>query len=155
MCPISSFHHSSMFRCTNRHALHRRLLFFIFISISFLLITITRQQEISSSPSIIDQTIILVRTSHYCQSRLDYLRQSWIPPNSVDQSNIYFLTDNLAKYSNGARFDSLPKFIETNCPETHNQMDLCCKTASEFEFFYNQSQSNSKLHWMCRFDDDE
>jgi fringe protein len=110
------------------------------------------QENFSFSSSIIDQTIILIRTSHYCQSRLDYLRQSWIP---TKQSNIYFLTDNLSKYSNKTILNSFKNFIETNCPETHNAFDLCCKTSHEFELFHNLSQRNSNLHWLCRFDDDQ
>ena len=146
-----------MFRYANRYALHRRLVvvFFISICISLLLTTQTSQQNPSLSKSIIDQTIILIRTSHNCQSRLNYLQQSWIPTDYSQQSNIYFLTDSLLNYTNQTLVKSFRNFIETNCPQTHNQLDLCCKTASEFEFFYNLSSINPNLQWMCRFDDDQ
>ena len=45
--------------------------------------------------------------------------------------------------------------IDTNCSETHDRFDLCCKTAHEFELFKNLSRVNSELEWMCRFDDDQ
>jgi len=146
-----------MVRCANRYALHRRLLILLLISISisFLLIIITTPQNTSFSSTITEQTIIIIRTSHYCQSRLNYLYQSWIPKNFSQQLNIYVLTDNLSKYSNEKFLNFFKNLIETNCPDTHNQLDLCCKTAHEFELFYNLSQINSNLHWMCRFDDDQ
>jgi len=144
-----------MSRRINRYTLYRRLLL-TFISISFLVILIKNQENFSfSSSSINDQTIILVRTSHYCQSRLDYLRQSWIPTSLSQQSNIYILTDDLSKYTNQILLNSFKNFIEANCSETHDPLDLCCKTSHEFELFYNLSQFNSNLHWLCRFDDDQ
>ncbi len=155
----NTFIHSSMLCRANRYALHRRrrllLVLLISISISFLLIRLKTQENISFSSTIIDQTIILIRTSHYCQLRLDYLRQSWIPTSFSEQSNIYILTDNISKYSNKILLNSFKNIIEANCSETHNRFDLCCKTAHEFELFYNLSQKNSNLRWMCRFDDDQ
>lgn len=145
-----------MLRRINRYALHRRRILLISFSIfSLLILLIIQENLLFSSSKIIDQTIILVRTSHYCQSRLNYLRQSWIPSSLSKQSNIYFLTDNLSKYSNQNLLNSFQNFIQTNCPETHNQLDLCCKTAHEFELFYNLSKTNSNLQWLCRFDDDQ
>jgi fringe protein len=142
-----------MFRPINRYALQRRLLLLVLltISISFLLTIIKTH---STSP-IIDQTIILIRTSHYCQSRLNYLQQSWIPTSLSQQSNIYFLTDSLLNYTNKTLLNSFQNIIETNCPQTHDQLDLCCKTAHEFELFTNLSLKNSNLQWLCRFDDDQ
>ena len=143
-----------MFRRTNRLVLNRRLLLLVlpllYVSSCFLFILLEKQKNISF-PSI----IILVRTSHYCQARLDYLRRSWIPTNHSQQSNIYFLTDNLANYTNQTILRSFLHLIETDCPQNHDATALCCKTAHEFELFENLSRRNSHLQWMCRFDDDQ
>ena len=145
-----------MFRRTNRLILnHSRcrlvlLLFPLYVTSCFLFIFYHSQKNISF-PS----TIILIRTSHYCQARLDYLRQSWIPNDHSQQSNIYLLTDNLLNYNNQTLLHSFDNLIETDCPQTHEPRALCCKTAHEFELFYNLSSRNPNLHWMCRFDDDQ
>jgi len=141
----------------SRYALRRRriLILFIAISIFSILITMSNQKNDSFTPTIVDRTIILIRTSYHCQSRLNYLLQSWISPNLTEQSNIYLLTDKITKYVNKTILNSFKHLIETNCSETHQRSDLCCKTAHEFELFYNLSQRNSNLDWMCRFDDDQ
>ena len=146
-----------MFRRLCRFALHRRwLLLFCFLMNFVIFLTLSRVKRNSSQfNSIRDRTVIFVRTSHYCQSRLDYLFHSWIPFNSSEQTNIFILTDRLSKYKNQEFIQYFPNFIESHCPETHNQLDLCCKTASEFEFFYELLKTNSHLQWMCRFDDDQ
>jgi fringe protein len=142
-----------MFYPINRYALHRRrrLLLLISVIILFLFITIKTQP----TSTIIDRTIVIIRTSHYCQTRLNYLHQSWIPISLSQQSNIYILTDNLLNYTNKTLLNSFQNLIETDCPQTHKRIDLCCKTAHEFELFTNLSQNNSNLDWMCRFDDDQ
>ena len=53
------------------------------------------------------------------------------------------------------RANSFRNLLETPCPQTHGRLDLCCKTAHEFEVFTNLSRSNADLHWLCRFDDDQ
>ncbi|CAF1226660.1 unnamed protein product [Adineta steineri] len=137
-----------------RYTLRRRLIiiFLILISIFFLFTIITTKENYSFPLKIIDRTIILIRTSSRCQSRLDYLHQSWLSSNLAKQSNIYLLTDKIRNYSNLNLFKNI---IETNCTETHNIFDLCCKTSHEFELFYNLTERNLNLDWMCRFDDDQ
>ncbi|CAF3257063.1 unnamed protein product [Rotaria socialis] len=125
------------------------------ITFSFIVTSLITRHRSNFTPNIVDQTIILVRTSYHCQSRLIYLLQSWIPSSLSEQSNIYLLTDSVPKYSGQTILNSFKNVIETNCPETHNRFDLCCKTAHEFELFYNLSQTKPTLEWMCRFDDDQ
>ncbi|CAF0843997.1 unnamed protein product [Rotaria sordida] len=146
-----------MFRRWNRFILRCRLIVILLISISmfFILTTLITEQKKLFTSTIVDRTIILIRTSYHCQLRLNYLLQSWIPSNLFQQSNIYLLTDNISKYTNKKILNSFKNLIETNCPQTHNRFDLCCKTAHEFELFYNLSEINSNLDWMCRFDDDQ
>ncbi|CAF3277348.1 unnamed protein product, partial [Rotaria sp. Silwood2] len=56
---------------------------------------------------------------------------------------------------NSTSYQKFVNVIETNCPGRHNQYDLCCKTASEFELYYNlTSVRKLSIDWMCRFDDD-
>ncbi|CAF3382988.1 unnamed protein product [Rotaria sp. Silwood2] len=146
-----------MFHRRNRFVLRHFLITTLLISISFsfiVIMSITQRKNYFAS-TIVDRTIIVIRTSYHCQLRLDYLLQSWIPSNLSQQSNIYLLTENISKYSNKKVLNSFKNLIETNCPQTHNRFDLCCKTAHEFELFYNLSQINSNLDWMCRFDDDQ
>lgn len=146
-----------MFRRRNRYVLHCTLIIIILIStITYFLTTETITEDKTSIQSTVaDRTIILIRTSYHCQSRLVYLLQSWIPSKIREQSYIYLLTDNMSKYSDKTILNSFKNVIETNCPETHNVFDLCCKTAHEFELFYNLTKKNSALDWMCRFDDDQ
>jgi fringe protein len=149
-------------RLTNRYAFRRRFILIFLLLISFFLLFITLINEekyfyssLSSTSTISDRIIILIRTSYHCQSRLNYLLQSWLSLNLIEQSNIYLLTDNISKYSNKTILNSFQNLIETNCSQTHSTVDLCCKTAHEFELFYNLTEINSNLDWMCRFDDDQ
>lgn len=146
-----------MFRRRNRYTLCLRYLTVVLISISVLFIAarpIARRKNLFEWNTI-DRIIILIRTSHNCQSRLDYLLKSWIPSDFSRQTNIYLLTDNISKYSNKLALNAFKNVIPTDCAQTHNRFDLCCKTAHEFELFYNLSQINSNLDWLCRFDDDQ
>ncbi|CAF3863070.1 unnamed protein product [Adineta steineri] len=128
---------------------------------SLLFITVIANQHqnpflfIGGTNNIADRTVLFVRTAQNCQSRLKYLLESWIPKDLSKQSNIYLITDNIPNDSNVTIFNSFRNVVETNCPATHGGFDLCCKTAHEFDTYYNLAKTNSNLEWMCRFDDDQ
>ncbi|CAF0794842.1 unnamed protein product [Adineta ricciae] len=137
---------------------HRnRLLISIFLLVSILLAltSVMNRKEHSLTPNIISQTIILIRTSNRCQTRLTYLLQSWLSSSLAQQSKIYLFTDRIKKYTDKRVLKSFKTIIETNCSETHGRFDLCCKTAHEFDFYYHLSRTNPDIEWMCRFDDDQ
>ncbi|CAF1303649.1 unnamed protein product, partial [Didymodactylos carnosus] len=102
---------------------------------------------------IVNRLLILIRTSHHCESRLKYLLTSWIPSLKYNQQkhNIYLLTD---QYIKNSSYDKFKNVILTDCPQSHKIFDLCCKTANEFELYYNLTKKGAKFDWMCRFDDD-
>ncbi|CAF0720001.1 unnamed protein product [Adineta steineri] len=131
------------------------------ISASLLFITVIANQHqnpflfIGGTNNIADRTVLFVRTAQNCQSRLKYLLESWIPKDLSKQSNIYLITDKILNSTNATIFNSFRNVIETNCPATHGGFDLCCKTAHEFDTYYNLAKTNSNLEWMCRFDDDQ
>lgn len=121
---------------------------------SFPTIKITTLQAVKfPTHTISSRTLIIVRTAYKCRSRLKYLLQSWIP-STLEQKlkHIYLFTDN---YFNDASYSNFSNVIITNCPGSHDLTDLCCKTAHEFELYYNLSIGESKFDWMCRFDDDQ
>jgi fringe protein len=131
------------------------------VSVSLLLISCTRQHShtslfVSEPTDIANRILLVVRTSHNCQSRLQYLLRSWIPTDRSAQGNLYLTTDNVSSDTNLTVLNAFRNIIYTNCPTTHNSFDLCCKTAHEFQLFYDLSRtSRSVLDWMCRFDDDQ
>ncbi|CAF1184203.1 unnamed protein product [Didymodactylos carnosus] len=109
----------------------------------------------STSSPISQRTLILIRTSHHCESRLKYLLSSWIPSTEIEQreKNLYLLTDQYVH--NSISYQKFVNIIETGCPKKHRKYDLCCKTASEFELYYNLTLIiKLSFDWMCRFDDD-
>jgi fringe protein len=127
------------------------------ISVSLLLILMSSGSEnfsfgFNRPTNIANRIVLFVRTSQNCQSRLNYLLQSWI---QTKQSNLYLITDQLTNQSNRTILNSFQNIIQTNCPQTHNRFDLCCKTAHEFNLFYNLTTIKSNIDWMCRFDDDQ
>ena len=109
----------------------------------------------SKETSLAENLVIFVRTSFNCQSRLTYLLQSWISGDLLRRRNLYLLTDDRTKYSEPALLDHFPHVVETKCPNTHNRMDLCCKTAKEFDLFYEIVEYRKEIRWLCRFDDDQ
>ena len=143
-----------------RHCtLHVRLAFALLLSVcvSLALIVVTNDQRnfyfhFDETSDISDRIVLFVRTSQNCQSRLKYLLQSWIPTGYDKQKNFYLITDHL---QNRTLLNSFRHIIETECPQTHNRYDLCCKTAHEFELYYNIIKNQSNIEWMCRFDDDQ
>ena len=152
-----------MHRRNRRHTLCFYLAITLILSISASLILIITTNKGRNFPlntdrtsTIADRTVLFVRTSHNCQSRLKYLLQSWIPTNLFEQNNLYLITDYVSKNPSDLNlFDSFQNIFQTNCPQTHNRYDLCCKTAHEFQLFYNLSSRKKNLEWMCRFDDDQ
>lgn len=154
--------YSSMQRRTRHHSLYSRLIVSLIFSISasllLILITSVRRDIYFSSnkhPGISDRIALFIRTSHNCQSRLTYLLQSWVPTVLLEQNNLYLITDLISNQTNSTILNSFQNIIQTNCPQTHNRFDLCCKTAHEFNLFYNLTQTKPNLEWMCRFDDDQ
>jgi fringe protein len=144
------------------HTFYFRLIVSLILSIStsliLLLITNERQHSIfniNEEFNIADRIILFVRTSHNCQSRLIYLLQSWISTDPLKQTNLYLITDYISNETNLTILNSFQNIIQTKCPQTHNRLDLCCKTAYEFYLFYNLSLIKPNLQWMCRFDDDQ
>jgi len=134
--------------------------FILSISASVILILITNERQhsyltINERLNIADRIVLFVRTSHNCQSRLNYLLQSWISTNLSEQTNLYLITDYISNQTNSTILNSFQNIIQTKCPQTHNRLDLCCKTANEFHLFYNLSSTKTNLEWMCRFDDDQ
>ncbi|CAF0730879.1 unnamed protein product [Adineta steineri] len=131
------------------------------ITASLLFITVIANQHqnpflfIGGTRDIADRTVLFVRTAQNCQSRLKYLLESWIPKDLSKQSNIYLITDNIPNDTNVTIFNLFRNVVETNCPSTHGEFDLCCKTAHEFDAYYSLTKINSNLEWMCRFDDDQ
>jgi len=130
------------------------------ISASLLLILIKNERKAFYSPfdkttNITDRIVLFVRTSNNCESRLNYLLQSWISTNPFEQTNLYLITDYISNKRNSTILNSFQNIIQTNCPQTHNRFDLCCKTAHEFNLFYDLSTRKKNLEWMCRFDDDQ
>ena len=109
----------------------------------------------SSKSDPVNNLVIFVRTSHHCQSRLTYLLRSWISADASKQRNLYLITDQRSKYHDQTSLNFFPNILETDCPQTHNKFDLCCKTAHEFDLFYRLADRKSDLQWMCRFDDDQ
>ncbi|CAF1539852.1 unnamed protein product [Adineta ricciae] len=95
-----------------------------------------------------------LRTAYRCRSRLNFLLKSWIPTKIEQQrKNIYLLTD---VDITGRTYTEFSNVILTQCSGTHDLLDLCCKTAHEFELYYNLTEKNySGFDWMCRFDDDQ
>lgn len=151
-----------MQRRNRRHTLCFYLTITLILSISASLILIITTNKSRNFPLNFDKTsefadriVLFVRTSHNCQSRLKYLLQSWIPSNIFEQNNLYLITDYVSKENELNLFDSFQNIFQTNCPQTHNRYDLCCKTAHEFQLYYNLSSKNKNLEWMCRFDDDQ
>ncbi|CAF0966809.1 unnamed protein product [Didymodactylos carnosus] len=108
----------------------------------------------SFNTPIANRLLILVRTSHHCESRLKYLLKTWIPPLKRNQqkSNIFLLTD---QYIKNSSYDKFENVILTDCPQKHKIFDLCCKTADEFQLYHNLTKNGAKFDWMCRFDDDQ
>jgi fringe protein len=146
-----------------RHIRHYRLFsrliisFILSISVSLLLILTTNDRRNSyltsdKTSNIADRIVLFVRTSNNCESRLNYLLQSWISTNRFEQRNLYLITD---YKTNITMLNSFRNILETKCPQTHNLVDLCCKTAHEFNLFYNLTSRKTNLEWMCRFDDDQ
>ncbi|CAF3694653.1 unnamed protein product [Rotaria sordida] len=151
-----------MQRYTRRYTLYFRLVIFLFLSINFcLLLFFTTNQNRNShfsfnkTTNIANRIVLFVRTSHNCQSRLNYLLQSWISRNVLKKSNLYLITDRISTITNLTLLNSFHNVIQTHCPETHNRIDLCCKTAYEFQLFYSLNKIKSNLEWLCRFDDDQ
>ena len=105
--------------------------------------------------NIADQVVLFVRTSHNCLSRLNYLLQSWISTSILEQTNFYLITDRIPVNSNRTILNPFRNIVQTKCPPTHDVRDLCCKTAHEFQHFYNLKKIKPDLKWMCRFDDDQ
>ena len=162
----SSFIHLPMPCQTIRHVWRRRcrrcLILPIAVTLAalvlFIVFSLTQKNLLvrtQPTASIARRTLIIIRTSHHCQSRLTYLLRSWIPSNLNEQGHVYLLTDKRSKYSNRTILQSFRNVIDTNCSETHDRFDLCCKTAHEFELFKNLSRVHRELEWMCRFDDDQ
>ncbi|CAF4072560.1 unnamed protein product [Rotaria sp. Silwood2] len=151
----------SMQHCTRRYTLYFCLVLTLFLSINFfLLLAFTKPQDrnlhisLSNTTNITDRIVLFVRTSHNCQSRLNYLLKSWISPNVLQQSNLYLITDGITSTTNLTLLNSFRNVIPTHCPTTHGRIDLCCKTANEFKLFYSLIKTKSNLEWLCRFDDD-
>lgn len=149
-----------------RRIRHQKLSFYLaivlLVSICVSLILVITPKNVGKfplhfdqTPHISDRTVIFVRTSHNCQSRLTYLLQSWISSNLFEQKNLYLITDYVPRESPTNLFDSFQNIYETKCPQTHNRYDLCCKTAHEFQLFYDLLSRKKDLQWMCRFDDDQ
>ncbi|CAM4859918.1 unnamed protein product [Rotaria socialis] len=151
----------SMQHCTRHRTLYFRLLISLFLSTNayLFLFPITNEYRpfhlsFKKTNSVADRIVLLVRTSHNCESRLNYLLQSWISTDVLEQSNLYLITDRLSNSANLTLFSSFQNVIQTGCPETHDRNDLCCKTAHEFNLFYNLILTKPNLEWLCRFDDD-
>ncbi|CAF0905756.1 unnamed protein product [Adineta ricciae] len=132
------------------------------LSVSLLLISLTTHYpshsigSIGKSNEIADRILLTIRTSNSCQSRLTYLLQSWLSPDFSEQRNIYLTTDRFHNQSKSTIWNAFRHVIQTDCPMTHNLYDLCCKSAHEFDLFYElHSTTRSDLQWMCRFDDDQ
>jgi fringe protein len=143
-------------------SLYSRLLISLIlsISVSLSLILITNERPnfyftYNKSTTIADRIVLFVRSSNNCQSRLTYLLQSWISTNQFEQTNLYLITDHITNQTNLTILNSFKNIVRTNCPQTHNRFDLCCKTAHEFNLYYNLTTKNPNLEWMCRFDDDQ
>lgn len=100
------------------------------------------------------RSLIIVRTAYRCRSRLKFLLQSWIPSKTEQQkNNIYLVTD---VDVDGTSYRNFSNVILTRCSGTHDLLDLCCKTAHEFELYYNLTSTGFfDYDWMCRFDDDQ
>ena len=152
----------SMQRRNRHHKVSFYLAIVLLISICVSLILVITPKKagkfplhFDQTPHISDRTVIFVRTSHNCQSRLTYLLQSWISSNLFEQKNLHLITDHVPRQSPTNLFDSFQNIFETKCPQTHNRYDLCCKTAHEFQLFYNLLSRKKDLQWMCRFDDDQ
>jgi fringe protein len=151
-----------MQRRTRHYALYFRLIISLIlsISVSFSLILITTERQnlyftFDKKTNIADRVVLFVRTSNNCQLRLNYLLESWISTNIFEQKNLYLITDSITNQTNLTILNLFKNIIQTNCPQTHNRFDLCCKTAHEFNLFYNLNKRNKNLEWMCRFDDDQ
>lgn len=151
---------------SSRSQIHLYLTLFLFCSIGISFLSLKNLSQNRSiiypcdSHSINEKTLsekllIFVRTSFNCQSRLNYLLQSWISTDLLKRRNLYLITDDRSKYNEATILDYFPHVIETKCPNTHNRFDLCCKTAKEFELFYEIIESQHDLLWLCRFDDDQ
>ncbi|CAF1623200.1 unnamed protein product [Rotaria sp. Silwood1] len=147
--------------CTRHYPLYFCIVLTLFLSTNlYFTFLFTKNQHknfhfsINDTTNIADRIVLFVRTSQNCQSRLNYLLQSWISTDVLEQSNLYLITDRITNKTNLTLLNSFHHVIQTHCPETHSRMDLCCKTAHEFKLFYRLSKIKSNLEWLCRFDDD-
>ena len=155
-----------MQRHSNRYysCLYLSVSLFLSISVYLLLMIVSSHRwprsvpfapKTSSESDLVNRLVIFVRSSHHCQARLTYLLRSWIPLDGTKQRNLYLITDRRSKYLDRTALNFFQHVIETDCPETHNRYDLCCKTAHEFDLFFRLITTKPNLQWMCRFDDDQ
>jgi hypothetical protein len=73
----------------------------------------------------------------------------------LEQTHLYLITDQQSRYKDKNILRRFRHVKDNNCPHTHNQLDLCCKTAKELELFYQLLEEKADLSWLCRFDDDQ
>ena len=105
----------------NRRARYFTFYFRLFVSLilsistSLILLLITNERQhshvnINDKSNISDRIVLLVRTSHNCQSRLNYLLQSWISTNLSEQKNLYLITDHISNQTNPTILNSFQKY---------------------------------------------
>lgn len=83
-------------------------------------------------------------TGKFHRTRLRLLLETWVPSAS---SSAYIFSDEPLPAS---LHPGAAHFINTGCHSGHSRSALCCKFATELEWFLNSTNHP----WFCHFDDD-
>ncbi|XP_065906605.1 beta-1,3-N-acetylglucosaminyltransferase manic fringe-like isoform X1 [Dysidea avara] len=96
----------------------------------------------------------------YYRKRIMVSMLTWF--QAVDKNKLSIVTDSYTSSEN----DDNAKFIKeegyrlliSDCPASHEMIDLCCKTTAEYRAYYSDLEKHEneteKYQWFCHFDDD-